>query len=118
MLSSIVYKGTALQLIYPINVGSILTLLKEFYIGLMLVLSFFYLRRFCGFTISSLFYFICKLAGDSLYDSAVKFQIPDLPAFALECLPNRNSLVYGDIYGIAQEASSIFRGTLRYEGMA
>lgn len=55
-------------------------------------------------------------AGDDLYDSATRFCIPDLPAFALECLPNRNSLVYGDLYGIGNEASTIFRGTLRYEG--
>ncbi|KAM3741687.1 hypothetical protein ACB098_07G015600 [Castanea mollissima] len=54
--------------------------------------------------------------GDSLYDSAVRLRIPDLPAFALECLPNRNSLVYGELYGIGHEASTIFRGTLRYEG--
>ncbi|XP_062148674.1 alpha-aminoadipic semialdehyde synthase [Alnus glutinosa] len=54
--------------------------------------------------------------GDSLYESAVRLRIPDLPAFALECLPNRNSLVYGELYGIGHEASTIFRGTLRYEG--
>ncbi|PON49418.1 Hopanoid-associated sugar epimerase [Parasponia andersonii] len=54
--------------------------------------------------------------GKDLYDSAVRLRLPDLPAFALECLPNRNSLVYGDLYGIANEASTIFRGTLRYEG--
>lgn len=56
--------------------------------------------------------------GDDLYDSAVRFRIPDLPAFALECLPNRNSLTYGDLYGIGHEASTIFRGTLRYEGFS
>ncbi|XP_052198511.1 alpha-aminoadipic semialdehyde synthase isoform X2 [Diospyros lotus] len=54
--------------------------------------------------------------GNDLYDSATRFRIPDLPAFALECLPNRNSLVYGDLYGIGHEAFTIFRGTLRYEG--
>ncbi|KZV49028.1 Lysine-ketoglutarate reductase/saccharopine dehydrogenase bifunctional enzyme [Dorcoceras hygrometricum] len=59
---------------------------------------------------------IKQVDGDSLYDSASKLRIPDFPAFALECLPNRNSLVYGDLYGIGNEASSIFRGTLRYEG--
>ncbi|XP_024028450.1 alpha-aminoadipic semialdehyde synthase isoform X1 [Morus notabilis] len=59
---------------------------------------------------------IVHVDGENLYDSAVRFRIPDLPAFALECLPNRNSLVYGDLYGIADEASTIFRGTLRYEG--
>ncbi|XP_047333740.1 alpha-aminoadipic semialdehyde synthase [Impatiens glandulifera] len=56
--------------------------------------------------------------GDDLYDSAVKFRVPHLPALALECLPNRNSLVYGDLYGIEGEASTIFRGTLRYEGFS
>ena len=55
-------------------------------------------------------------AGDKLYDSASKIRIPYFPAFALECLPNRNSLVYGDLYRIGNEASTIFRGTLRYEG--
>ncbi|MCL7045507.1 hypothetical protein MKW94_020194, partial [Papaver nudicaule] len=59
---------------------------------------------------------IIQVDGDDLYDSATRFRIPDLPAFALECLPNRNSLVYGDFYGIGHEASTIFRGTLRYEG--
>lgn len=61
--------------------------------------------------------FMVKMfAGDNLYDSAVKCRIPDLPAFALESLPNRNSLIYGDLYRIADEASTIFRATLRYEG--
>lgn len=55
--------------------------------------------------------------GENLYDSATRLRIPDFPAFALECLPNRDSLVYGDLYGIGSEASTIFRGTLRYEGM-
>ena len=35
----------------------------------------------------------------------------------LECLPNRDSLVYGDKYGI-QSAKTIFRGTLRYQGFS
>uniref|UniRef100_A0A1D1Z4G1 Alpha-aminoadipic semialdehyde synthase n=1 Tax=Anthurium amnicola TaxID=1678845 RepID=A0A1D1Z4G1_9ARAE len=56
--------------------------------------------------------------GAKLYDSATRFRIPDLPAFALEYLPNRNSLVYGDLYGINNEASTIFRATLRYEGFS
>ncbi|KHN45038.1 Alpha-aminoadipic semialdehyde synthase [Glycine soja] len=54
--------------------------------------------------------------GNDLYDSATRLRLPDLPAFALECLPNRNSLLLRDLYGIT-EASTIFRGTLRYEGM-
>ena len=36
------------------------------------------------------------------------------PAFALEVLPNRDSLPYMEKYGIP-EVSSMFRGTLRYE---
>ncbi|KAK4414933.1 Alpha-aminoadipic semialdehyde synthase, partial [Sesamum alatum] len=59
---------------------------------------------------------IVHVDGDKLYDSASRLRIPDFPAFALECLPNRNSLVYGELYGIENEASTIFRGTLRYEG--
>ena len=35
----------------------------------------------------------------------------------LECLPNRNSLIYGEKYGI-QSADTIFRGTLRYQGFS
>jgi alpha-aminoadipic semialdehyde synthase len=35
----------------------------------------------------------------------------------LECLPNRDSLIYGDKYGI-QSANTIFRGTLRYQGFS
>ena len=66
--------------------------------------------------LSSLFHLI-MFSGDDLYDSAVRFRIPELPAFALECFPNRNSLTYGELYGIGHEASTIFRGTLRYEGM-
>ncbi|KAL7096184.1 hypothetical protein ACP275_10G067200 [Erythranthe tilingii] len=59
---------------------------------------------------------IVHVDGDKLYDSASKLRIPYFPAFALECLPNRDSLIYGDLYGIKSEASTIFRGTLRYEG--
>lgn len=61
---------------------------------------------------------IIHVDGDQLYDSASRIRLSDLPAFALECLPNRNSLLYGDIYGIQNEALTIFRGTLRYEGFS
>ncbi|KAJ6792728.1 alpha-aminoadipic semialdehyde synthase [Iris pallida] len=61
---------------------------------------------------------IIHLNGNELYDSATVFNIADLPAFALEYLPNRNSLVYGDLYGISKEASTIFRATLRYQGFS
>ncbi len=38
-----------------------------------------------------------------------------LPGFHLEGYPNRDSTIYGELYGIA-EASTIIRGTLRYKG--
>jgi len=56
--------------------------------------------------------------GSSLYESAKGLRLPELPAFALEHLPNRNSLIYGDLYGISEEASTIYRATLRYEGFS
>jgi len=71
-----------------------------------------------GFFFSDLFFtLLFELTGEKLYDSAFRYRIPNFPAFALECLPNRNSLVYGKLYGIEDEASTIFRGTLRYEGI-
>ncbi|XP_078429524.1 lysine-ketoglutarate reductase/saccharopine dehydrogenase bifunctional enzyme isoform X4 [Wolffia australiana] len=66
--------------------------------------------KYCGETI--------QVNGNDLYASASRFRLPELPAFALECLPNRNSLAYGDLYGIKTEALTIFRGTLRYEGFS
>ena len=36
------------------------------------------------------------------------------PGYRLECYPNRDSLVYGDLYNITT-ANTILRGTLRYE---
>nr|GMC50049.1 alpha-aminoadipic semialdehyde synthase [Ipomoea batatas] len=61
---------------------------------------------------------VVEVEGQNLYDSASKIRIQNFPAFALECLPNRNSLIYGDLYGIGEEASTVFRGTLRYEGFS
>ncbi|KAL3535457.1 hypothetical protein ACH5RR_003918 [Cinchona calisaya] len=61
---------------------------------------------------------IVQVDGDRLFDSASRIWMTDLPAFALECLPNRNSLLYGELYGIGKEASTVFRGTLRYEGFS
>lgn len=59
---------------------------------------------------------IVNVPGDKLFSSAIRLQLPKLPAFALERLPNRDSLQYGDLYGISEEASTVFRATLRYEG--
>lgn len=59
---------------------------------------------------------IISVPGESLFSSAVPLRLPNLPAFALERLPNRDSLQYGHLYGISEEALTIFRATLRYEG--
>ncbi|XP_031489851.1 alpha-aminoadipic semialdehyde synthase isoform X4 [Nymphaea colorata] len=59
-----------------------------------------------------------SVKGDELYDFATTIRFPHLPAFALEYIPNRDSLVYGRLYGIIDEASTILRGTLRYEGFS
>lgn len=53
-----------------------------------------------------------------LLDAAKPFRMERLPAFALEDLPNRNSLVYAERYKIAEEVATMYRGTLRYEGFA
>ncbi|GJM87063.1 hypothetical protein PR202_ga02981 [Eleusine coracana subsp. coracana] len=59
---------------------------------------------------------IIHVDGNTLFDSAKRLRLPELPAFALEHLPNRNSLIYGELYGISKEASTVYRATLRYEG--
>ncbi|KCV71331.1 hypothetical protein H696_02276 [Fonticula alba] len=42
-----------------------------------------------------------------------------LPGFALECLPNRDSLAYRDVYGLnGPEVETVFRGTLRFTGFS
>lgn len=61
---------------------------------------------------------IIHVDGSKLYESAQRLRLPELPAFALEHLPNRNSLMYGDLYGISKEASTVYRSTLRYEGFS
>ncbi|KAM0874705.1 hypothetical protein ACQ4PT_037255 [Festuca glaucescens] len=61
---------------------------------------------------------IIHVDGNKLYESAKRIRLPELPAFALEHLPNRNSLMYGDLYGISKEASTVYRSTLRYEGFS
>lgn len=56
---------------------------------------------------------IIKVAGEDLLNTAERVHF--LPAFSLEQIPNRNSLPYADVYGIA-DVQTIFRGTLRYAG--
>ena len=40
-----------------------------------------------------------------------------LPGFALEGFPNRDSTVYRELYGL-HNASTILRGTLRFQGFS
>ncbi|KAJ0394091.1 hypothetical protein P43SY_001053 [Pythium insidiosum] len=56
---------------------------------------------------------IINVPGEDLLKSNERVNF--LPAFAIEQIPNRNSIPYGDIYGIP-DAHTIFRGTLRYAG--
>ncbi|TYZ69117.1 hypothetical protein PybrP1_008867 [[Pythium] brassicae (nom. inval.)] len=56
---------------------------------------------------------VVNVAGEDLLQSYEKVNF--LPAFAIEQIPNRDSLPYADIYGIP-DAHSVFRGTLRYAG--
>lgn len=53
-----------------------------------------------------------------MFAAALPVRLRDTPAFALERLPNRDSLKYGELYGISKEASTIFRATLRYQGFS
>lgn len=48
-----------------------------------------------------------------LIDAAVPMDF--LPGFSLEGYPNRDSTIYGDLYGI-NSAHTLLRGTLRYKG--
>lgn len=55
---------------------------------------------------------VVKVDGSDLLASAEPFDA--WKSLNLECLPNRDSLIYGDKYGISS-AGTIFRGTLRCE---
>ncbi len=58
---------------------------------------------------------VVSIDGANLLASAQSFEA--WPQLHLVVLPNRNSLIYADKYGI-QGAETIFRGTLRYNGFA
>ncbi|XP_054290330.1 alpha-aminoadipic semialdehyde synthase, mitochondrial-like isoform X1 [Macrosteles quadrilineatus] len=53
-------------------------------------------------------------AGGELLQSGKDLEF--LPGFALEGYPNRDSLRYSQLYGVAAECHTMFRGTLRYRG--
>lgn len=60
--------------------------------------------------------YLFQVDGEHLLQNATPF--PDgWPELKLECLPNRDSLVYEKIYGI-ENVPTIFRGTLRFEGFS
>jgi saccharopine dehydrogenase-like NADP-dependent oxidoreductase len=54
-----------------------------------------------------------QIPGEKLLSSASPIDI--YPAFNFEQLPNRDSLKYRDVYGL-HNATTIYRGTLRYRG--
>lgn len=57
-----------------------------------------------------------EVHGDELLHTAAPF-VENWSELHLECLPNRDSLVYETVYGI-EDTESIFRGTLRYRGFS
>ena len=56
---------------------------------------------------------VIEVPGDYLLKAGVPSS--RFPTMRLEVLPNRNSLLYRDLYNVP-EVHSICRGTLRYEG--
>ncbi|KAG7345160.1 saccharopine dehydrogenase [Nitzschia inconspicua] len=57
-----------------------------------------------------------QVSGNELLANAAPF-VEAWPELHLECLPNRDSLHYKSTYGL-DDASTIFRGTLRYSGFS
>ena len=60
---------------------------------------------------------VVEVAPNELLSSASPLEGGPLArAFSLEVLPNRDALPYAQLYSLHEEASSFFRGTLRYRG--
>ena len=57
---------------------------------------------------------IVKIQGSELLSAARPTSV--FKTLNLEVLPNRDSLPYGEVYGIHKTAHTVFRGTLRYGG--
>ena len=57
---------------------------------------------------------ITEIPSQDLLQSAQRCEV--FPTLNLEVLPNRDSIAYGDVYGISDTVQTLFRGTLRYEG--
>jgi alpha-aminoadipic semialdehyde synthase len=56
---------------------------------------------------------IIEVAGNAIFKRTQQVEI--FPSIWLEGIPNRDSLTYAEAYGIS-DASTVFRGTLRYRG--
>ncbi len=56
---------------------------------------------------------IVEIPGEDLFDNYWFKEVPGVGVF--ENYPNRNSVPYGDLYGIP-EAKTVYRGTLRFVG--
>jgi hypothetical protein len=56
------------------------------------------------------------LTGSSLFESTKKLRLLELQDFALEHLPNYDSLIYGDLCGMSKEASIVHTATFGYKG--
>lgn len=57
---------------------------------------------------------LVEVAGQTLFKN--KQSVDIFPGFSLEGIPNRDSTIYAEQYGITDEVRTIFRGTLRYKG--
>jgi saccharopine dehydrogenase-like NADP-dependent oxidoreductase len=57
---------------------------------------------------------LVEIPGEELFGTFHKVKLEELP-MALEAYPNRDSLIYMDLYGL-QDVKTMYRGTLRYEG--
>lgn len=59
---------------------------------------------------------VIEVRGQELLQAATPF-VENWPDLHLECLPNRDSLLYEKVYSI-EGADTVFRGTLRYGGFS
>ena len=57
---------------------------------------------------------VVEVAPERLFRDMRLLNVPDVGDF--EAYPNRDSLMYREIYGLGDEVRSVFRGTLRYIG--
>jgi alpha-aminoadipic semialdehyde synthase len=56
-----------------------------------------------------------KTAGPELFRDVIPVNA-GFRGFALEGIPNRDSLKYIGVYGLGEKMRDMFRGTLRYQG--